>query len=157
MGLLGSIFSVFLQVRPPESRGKKKHFFIPTLFVHFSNNYISLGTPPSMYRRSIASITLVVYKVFPSAIAHLIVSCGDAVAVGAVEAFSDAVANCLHNLLLVSTAVADVVRDDVPSLERSRHHLQGEAKQTKRQSSFAQGVFPQLACSRNQLWNQPII
>ena len=40
----------------------------------------------------------------------LIVSCGDAVAVGAVEAFSDTVANGLHNLLLISTAVADVVR-----------------------------------------------
>ena len=55
----------------------------------------------------------------PQHLVQLFFSGGNAVAVRAVEAFSDPIANSLHDLLLVSDAIANVVWNCVPCLNCS--------------------------------------
>ena len=54
---------------------------------------------------------------------HLFVSGGHAVAVRAVKAFSDPITNGLHDLLLVSVTVSNIVWNDVPFRNCSRRDL----------------------------------
>ena len=58
----------------------------------------------------------------------LVISCGNAVAVRVVETFSNPISNGLHDFLLVSATVANVIWNKVPFLNHSRHHLFGRSK-----------------------------